>query len=54
MRYRPTSYRFPSVMLDAVKRAADRDLRSVTKQIERYVREGLERDGIAVEDRRAD
>jgi hypothetical protein len=49
MRYKPTSYRLPDDVTAALKLAAGRDLRSTTKQLERYIREGLERDGIQVE-----
>jgi metal-responsive CopG/Arc/MetJ family transcriptional regulator len=48
MHRRPTTAHLPLELLEALDTAARRDLRSRSKQLERYVREGLARDGVDV------
>ena len=47
---KPTSMKLDLDLVAAVDAAARSDLRSRSKQIERYIREGLARDGVSIPD----
>jgi metal-responsive CopG/Arc/MetJ family transcriptional regulator len=50
MRHPPTSTRLPPELLTLVDGVARRNLRTRSKQIEAYIREGLAREGVVVQE----